>query len=135
MSKRTCGYGVGYGRPPQQHQFKPGRSGNPTGRPKGVRNFKSDLRDELAELISIKDGDKTVELTRQRAVIKAIVKAAVEGDLRAANAVLTLCSHALTADAEPSADDTEVAAADQAIADASAKRQRMGADTTSKTEL
>jgi Family of unknown function (DUF5681) len=127
MTKHNCIYSVGYRRPPKQHQFKPSQSGNPTGRPKGVRNFELDLREELAEFVRIKDGDKTVELTRQRAIIKAIVNAAVAGDLRAANAVLNLCSHAL-ADAEPSADDTEAAAADQAIVAASAERQR-------KTEL
>ena len=46
---------VGYGRPPKEHQFQPGQSGNPFGRPKGARSFKSDLRDELGEVISVSD--------------------------------------------------------------------------------
>ena len=33
------GYEVGYGRPPQHTQFRPGQSGNPAGRRKGVRNL------------------------------------------------------------------------------------------------
>ena len=35
-------YEVGRGKPPLHTRFKPGQSGNPKGRPKGVRNFKTD---------------------------------------------------------------------------------------------
>jgi len=33
-----AGYETGYGKPPKAHQWKPGESGNPKGRPKGSRN-------------------------------------------------------------------------------------------------
>jgi Family of unknown function (DUF5681) len=120
----TSNYTVGYGRPPKHHQFKPGQSGNPTGRPKGVRNFSTDLRDELDEPISIKDGDNnSVEVTRQRAIVKVLVKAALEGDFRAATTVLSLSSRAFGSEAEPEFDP-----ADQAIAELSQERQRKRAD-------
>jgi Family of unknown function (DUF5681) len=125
MTKPIANYSVGYGRPPEQHQFKAGRSGNPSGRPQGVRSFKSDLRDELAELVSVKHGNRTLELTRQRAVIKALVNAAVEGDLRAANTLLNLCAQTFGSDANSSIDDPEGNAADQEIVQASEERQRM----------
>ena len=32
------GYEVGYGKPPKDTRFKPGQSGNPSGRPKGATN-------------------------------------------------------------------------------------------------
>jgi len=111
-------YPVGYGRPPVEHRFKRGQSGNISGRPKGVRNFTSDLREELAELVSIKDGDSSVELTRQRAIVKAVVNAALEGDQRAATLVFGWSSRAF-GDAEMESDPD-----DQAIAEASAERQR-----------
>src|SRR5207237_8691001 len=58
MPKKIDGEGVGYGRPPSPSRFKPGQSGNPRGRPKGQRNLLSDLRDELAEKIRIREGDR-----------------------------------------------------------------------------
>lgn len=42
---------VGYGRPPQEHQFKRGQSGNPKGRPKGSKNESTILREILEHKI------------------------------------------------------------------------------------
>ena len=64
---------IGYKQPPKAHQFRPGESGNPSGRTKGVRNFKSDLRDELAEMTSFCEGGHEVSISKQRAVIKRLV--------------------------------------------------------------
>jgi hypothetical protein len=85
---------VGYGRPPAEHQFRPGQSGNPNGRPKCARSFKSDLRDELGEVISISDGNKTVEVTKQRAIIKTLLAMAVAGDPRAIATIIGSCARA-----------------------------------------
>jgi hypothetical protein len=115
---------VGYGRPPVEHRFQPGQSGNPSGRPKGARNFAAELREELAELVSIKHGDKSVEVTRQRAIVKAVVNAALEGDQRAATIVFGWSSRAFGSEPEPETDQTESDPDDQAIAEASAERQR-----------
>jgi hypothetical protein len=121
-------YTVGYGRPPIEQQFRPGRSGNPSGRPKGVRNFSSDLRDELAELVSIKEGDRSVEVTRQRAIVKVLVRAALEGDFGAATTALNLSCRVFGSEAEPKSDDLEFDPADQAIAELSAERRHKRAD-------
>ena len=47
-------YEVGYGKPPTNTRFRKGQSGNRTGRPKGVKNFKTELSEELEEKITSK---------------------------------------------------------------------------------
>jgi hypothetical protein len=83
---------VGYKRPPKHTQFRPGQSGNPRGRPKKKPTIAADLARELAETIRIVDGGREREITKQRAVVKSLVSAAMGGDLRAATAVITLCA-------------------------------------------
>jgi hypothetical protein len=124
MKKTTSVYPVGYGRPPIEHQFKPGQSGNPSGRPKGARNFSADLRDELAALVSISDGETSVNVTRQRAIIKVLVQAALAGDQRATNTLFSWAFRASGSETEPETDETESDPDDQAIAEASEQRQR-----------
>ena len=44
---------AGYGKPPRHSRFKKGQSGNPKGRPRGSRNFSTDLKATLEELIRV----------------------------------------------------------------------------------
>ena len=81
---------IGYGKPPAKTRFQPGQSGNPNGRPKGSVNLKTDLRSELSERIRIREGERSLKVSKQRAMLKALVAKALKGDARAANVVLTL---------------------------------------------
>jgi hypothetical protein len=49
-------YAVGFRRPPLHTRFKPGVSGNPSGRPKDCKNFKTLLHSILNEQISLQEG-------------------------------------------------------------------------------
>jgi hypothetical protein len=69
------GYPVGYGKPPKHTQFKPGKSGNPQGRPKGTKNLKTDLAEELCEKILVHEGGQARKLSKQRALVKASSRA------------------------------------------------------------
>jgi hypothetical protein len=80
--------GGGYGRPPKHSQFKKGKSGNPTGRPKKVTSFKSDLAAELQEKLSVAENGRERKITKQRAFCKTLVAAAIKKDIRAVNALL-----------------------------------------------
>jgi hypothetical protein len=81
---------VGYRKPPARTRFQPGQSGNPNGRPKGSVNLKTDLRSELSEQIRIREGERSLKVSKQRAMLKALVAKALKGDARAANVILTL---------------------------------------------
>ena len=83
---------VGYGHPPRHTRFRPGTSGNPTGRPKAMRSIRSDLEAELAAITKITEGEISLEVSKQRAIVKALVMAATEGNLRAVTAVLNFCA-------------------------------------------
>lgn len=80
-------YKVGYKKPPKASQFKPGQSGNPKGRPKNTKNFKTDLKEEIYELIQITEGGEIRTISKQRALIKRIMAKGLNGDIRAAEVV------------------------------------------------
>jgi uncharacterized protein DUF5681 len=61
-------YLVGYGRPPKHTRFKPGRSGNPKGRPKRHRNLRTIVEDILSERIRIREGERTRDMPRIEAL-------------------------------------------------------------------
>lgn len=106
---------VGYGRPPAATRFKPGQSGNPKGRPKGSLNLKTDLRNELSETIHIREGERNLKVSKQRAMLKSLVAKALKGDARAANVVLTLVDKLFATDAVTAEEIPALTPDDQAI--------------------
>ena len=74
---------VGYGRPPKHAQFAKGRSGNPNGRPKGVRNFATVIEAELNTKIPITENGKRKSISKREAVAKQLVNKAASGDTKA----------------------------------------------------
>jgi hypothetical protein len=83
-------YEVGYGKPPRQNQFPPGKSGNPRGRPKGALGLKAELKAELDEMVTITEGGKTRRIRKRRLVIKALAAKAAKGNVAAADKLLAL---------------------------------------------
>jgi hypothetical protein len=74
---------VGYRHPPKQSQFAKGRSGNPNGRPKGVRNFATVIEAELNTKIPITENGKRRSISKREAVAKQLVNRAASGDTKA----------------------------------------------------
>jgi hypothetical protein len=86
---------IGYGHPPVEHRFQPGRSGNPSGRPKGARRFTADLLDELEEIVAVTSGDQKRAVTKQRAIVNVLVSKALKGDAHAIATIIGACARAL----------------------------------------
>lgn len=106
MSK-TEDASVGYKRPPVATRFKPGVSGNPSGRPKKIKSLQTELLEELGEVMRIREGDAELEISKARAIAKSLVGAAIDGNLRAATVLLALCSKGL-GDADDAGDPANV---------------------------
>jgi hypothetical protein len=114
---------VGYGRPPVGSRFQPGQSGNPQGRPKRLPSFISELLTELTEEIPASGGGEK-KITRQRALVRGLVTAAIEGNMRALTLLVPVLARSSDAEDESPSGSEE----DREILDAyvarEAKRQR-----------
>jgi hypothetical protein len=83
-------YKVGDKKPPKHSQFKPGKSGNPKGRPKGARNFKTLIAAELNSPIKIHEGGKCKTVTKLEAMAKLWVTNAAKGDAKALDRLMPI---------------------------------------------
>ncbi len=102
-------YEVGYGKPPKHTRFQPGQSGNPRGRPKGTKNLKTDLMEELGEKIIVREGGQARKVSKQRAVVKSVVARTLKGDARAAALLTSMMMRLLdTGEGAPDIEDALV---------------------------
>ena len=72
-------YVIGYGRPPKEHQFAKGQSGNPSGRTKGSQNFDTTLRAALNERVAVTIDGKRTEIPKYQVIISQLVNQAAGG--------------------------------------------------------
>jgi Family of unknown function (DUF5681) len=73
---------VGYCNPPVHTRFKPGQSGNPSGRAKGSQNLKTIFNKILDEEISLREGSEVKKVTKAEALVRGMVVGALKGDQR-----------------------------------------------------
>jgi hypothetical protein len=86
----TKGYLVGYGKPPPEHRFKKGVSGNPRGRPRKSKNLhkldplaqptRSMILEEAYRPVVLREGDRIIELPAIQAVLRAMGVSAMRGN-------------------------------------------------------
>jgi hypothetical protein len=106
---------VGYGVPPEHTRFKPGHSGNPRGRKPQFGSFEADLIEELNAEISVRENGSERKISNQKAIIRAVIKAAVDGNMRAASALLGILVRSSPMPAEPEPESSPVNDDDQKL--------------------
>jgi hypothetical protein len=75
-------------KPPREHQFKPGQSGNLNGRPKGSKNETSVLRALLHRKIAVREGTKSRKISVLEAILLRITEDALKGNTKSATFLL-----------------------------------------------
>ena len=87
-------YRVGPGRPPKEHQFKPGQSGNPAGarrKPKSIEPvLKGLLERALNAKVTLRQGEEEKIITKAAAGMEQLVNQYAKGDRHARRDLLAL---------------------------------------------
>jgi hypothetical protein len=87
-------YRVGPGRPPKEHQFKPGQSGNPKGARRKPRSIAPDLKvlfeRALSGKVTLRQGEQEKIVTKAGAGIEQLVNQFAKGDRYARRDLLAL---------------------------------------------
>ena len=109
------GYEVGYRKPPKHTQFRAGRSGNRTGRRKGVRNLATDVKRILKVPVKVKENGRSRKISTQEGVLMRLREKALQGDARSLDRLLEYASRFNNDAGEiglaPCADDQAILAA------------------------
>ena len=107
MAKHNRPRSNNYRKPPVEHQFKEGRSGNPHGRPKkkkqpglgalggGITDRLSAMAlDEATRPVTVREGDKVSEIPAMQALLRTMFRAAAQGDTKAGRQLLEVIARA-----------------------------------------
>jgi hypothetical protein len=83
--QKTIGdYDVGFGKPPKAHQFKPGESGSPKGRPRKTKSEQTDVTAILGEPLTVTTAGTTQKMSPFEISVRQLVKRALnKHDLKA----------------------------------------------------
>ncbi len=113
-----------YRQPPKATRFKPGQSGNPSGRPKAAKRLLSELEAALSAPVTIKVGSRKRRVSKMQAAVKSLADRAASGDPRVLRMLLAELRHAESRASEEPAVQETLSATDQEVI--AAMLQRIG---------
>src|SRR5216110_336495 len=73
-------YEVGYGKPTTHGRFRPGQSGNPAGRPKGLNNLRTDVKRSLEIPVRVQEVGRSRRISTQRGALLRLREKGLQGD-------------------------------------------------------
>ncbi|MFT7229062.1 MAG: hypothetical protein ACI8PW_001652 [Methylophilaceae bacterium] len=83
-------YEIGYQKPPKANQFVKGQSGNPSGRPKGARNWATVMHAALEEKVTITENNSQRKVSKLEVATMQLVNKAAAGDQNSIRLLLQL---------------------------------------------
>ena len=112
---------VGYKNPPKQSRFKPGQSGNPSGRPRRHPSIRSAVLEELRRSVVVRENNRRTKLTKNNLIAMSLVNGAAKGNLNSTKLLLTVI--ASEASDQPQLQNEALTADDEAIIQAELERR------------
>lgn len=84
VQRETSDGEVGYAKPPKAHRFKPGQSGNPKGRKKGVKNHATIVKDLMQRTVPVPMRGKIRKISLREAIYLRIADDSLKGNIKSA---------------------------------------------------
>jgi len=88
----SASYEVGYGRPPKETRFQPGRSGNRLGRPKKPKSIQERFERELARKVAVREDGRVRKIMKIDLWVRRIIADAIKSDHRASRILIEMRS-------------------------------------------
>lgn len=101
--------------PPDSTKFKPGKSGNPRGRPKGSRGHRQIVASVVNAKVWITENGKRSKKTKFELALTQQTNKAAQGDIKSFLAMLEVMARYSLIEADPSAADRKIDDRDEPV--------------------